>query len=357
MKSKSNSKIRIFYGGFTSTGGGAYTHAKILSNSLIKLGFDVELITLDNLPLILRYLPHLLLHLFNLFLPGIGFIVKGKAIGFLYRTIWQQTVDLTIYEDLYISNPSQVDAITVIHALWTDNLQSYSFPSASINRLLSIEADKINSISHPIITVSNPYKDYLENLHFPFQLPNKIKVVELGIDIDDILSYRHSNKHYNPYSLCFCGSLEERKNLFFLIDIFRILYKHDSNYRLTLIGDGPLKTRLFQKIKHYSLPINLTGKLSRSQMLRAVSLHSLMVHTSTKESFSFALLEAKLLGLNTFASDSLEVPNEFIDVPISNYSTYEWSESIIKFNPSQITSRDLSYYSSTRMANQMINLI
>ena len=82
---------------------------------------------------------------------------------------------------------------------------------------------------------------------------------------------------------------------------------------------------------------------------------SICLHTSTKESFSFSLLEAKLLGLTTVAYGGLEVPSEFIDIPVSSFDKSDWVSSTLKalnveFKP------DLSMYSSGYMARRLISI-
>ncbi len=354
-KQDSLNTIRIYYGGFISTGGGAYTHAYLLKQAFTKLGFNVQLITLDNIPLLFRFVPHCILYIFNYIKPASGFLLKGKAIRTIYNFLYPNKTLLNIYEDIYISDPSTSNSVTVLHALWSDNLQAYKLPSKSLEYLISQELSILNSFSHPIFTVSLPYKNYLTKDHFKsLELPC-LNVIPLGIDLDDVYSY-NSSKSYDPYSLCFCGCIEKRKNLQLLLEIFQLLYHHNSQYKLTLIGEGPLRSELSSFASLNNLPVRFTGKLNRSDMLSEVQRHSLMVHTSTKESFSFALLEAKLLGLFTFAHHSLEIPHEFIDVKLSDYDPTSWFESILSFEPERIPSVDLSFYSSSRMARNILDL-
>ncbi len=357
MKPSSEKLISIYYGGFTHTGGGAYTHASILRKALVTLGYRVRLITLDDIPLPIRFIPHLCLYFANLFKPGLGFIIKGKVIGLLYRLLFRQLSILDVYEDVYIAPRYSTSSITILHALWSDNLQSYQLSPSSVRYLKYKEYNLLSSFLHPLVTVSQPYKNYLNNDHFSNVNPINLNVVPLGIDQDEINLFRSSDQIYNKYSLCFCGSLEERKNLKFLFHIFRMLYRKDNKYNLTIIGEGPLRNKLSNYAKIYHLPIKFTGKLQRHEMLKQVSNHSLMIHTSTKESFSFSLLEAKLLGLYTFAHDGLEVPSEFIDCKLNNFDLFTWFYNIINFNPSNLSEPDLTFYSSSRMANQILNLV
>ena len=170
-----------------------------------------------------------------------------------------------------------------------------------------------------------------------------------------ISSFSKPHISKNPYSLVYCGACVGRKNLFFLIDIFDALYSYNNQFTLTIIGDGPLLFSLKQYSKQRHLPVFYKGRLDRVNLLEQFSTCSICLHTSTKESFSFSLLEAKLLGLTTVAYGGLEVPSEFIDIPVSSFDKGDWVSSTltalnVEFKP------DLSMYSSDYMARRLISI-
>ena len=57
MKQKN---VIIYYGGFRFVYGGVNSHIKLIESELKEQGFKVSLITLDSLPILLKYLPHIL---------------------------------------------------------------------------------------------------------------------------------------------------------------------------------------------------------------------------------------------------------------------------------------------------------
>ena len=83
--------------------------------------------------------------------------------------------------------------------------------------------------------------------------------------------------------------------------------------------------------------------------------HELYIHTSSKESFSYALLEAKLAGLKTFAYAGLQVPPEFIDIKIDNFEINDWFDAIIKHHgsPAEI---DKNQYTLNRMVGDTLEI-
>ena len=68
--------IQIFYGGFKFVKGGVNSHSISLKEEL-EDKFNVSLITLDNLSIFVRFLPHLVERVTNFFFLPLGFYYKG----------------------------------------------------------------------------------------------------------------------------------------------------------------------------------------------------------------------------------------------------------------------------------------
>lgn len=325
MKNKS---VVIYYGGFICKSGGVFSHVRAIESELIKTGWSVLIVTLDSLPIWCRYIPHILEKLTNLFNRPLGFLYKGHVTRALYKYFFETNADLRIYEDVYISWNSNIPSITIMHAVWSDNLQAYDVNQKQLNKLKKREIERINKIGHRIVTVSYPYLDYLVNEHFSGELLNRISVIELGVD----QSKFKINTAANAKSIVYLGSLEARKNLDFLLNLFKKIKKIDRSFLLTIIGDGPDRNRLEEFSKKNALAVNFLGRLSSKEVLLELPKHGLYIHTSIKESFSYSLLEAKLTGLTTIAYDKLQVPIEFVDIGVSEFDLDVWCKKILDIN-------------------------
>jgi len=287
-----------------------------------------------------RYLPHCVEKIVNFFNRPLGYYYKDRTTRILYKLYFKKKTDLCVFEDIYISWNSSTPSITLLHAIWSDNLQSKPVGKRFLNKLVNREAHLINKIKHSVITVSKPYLDYIYESHFYGLLTKKIEVVELGVD----QSIFHENKNINNKSIIFVGVLEARKNILLLLKIYNSIVKIDSDYKLTIVGDGPDMTLLTDFAKFNDLKVKFMGALSHEAVVSEMHHHGIYVHTSVKESFSYSLLEAKLAGLRTFAYSKLQVPSEFIDVPIDSFDVEEWCSHIlntefksIKFNSNKYT--------------------
>ena len=235
----------------------------------------------------------------------------------LYKKYFNKKTDLRVFEDIYLSWNSTTPSITMLHAVWSDNLQAFSIADKRLKRFLGREAILINQIAHPLVTVSYPYRDYISDQHFNGSLDKSIDVVELGVDQSIFGTFGKADHIKN--SIVYCGALEPRKNVSFLLEVFKKIYSSNSEYVLTLIGDGPDRTHLKSFASKHQLPVKFLGRLANEDALAELHKHEIYVHTSVKESFSYSLLEAKLAGLTTVAYSKLQIPEEFIDVGIDSF--------------------------------------
>ena len=108
--------VMIYYGGFLSRTGGAFYHATNIENELTRKGWSVEVITLDNLPLLFRYLPHLAAKAVNLVYAPLGFLCKSYLTRIMYKLFFDKKVDMRIFEDIYLSWNSNTPSISMLHA-------------------------------------------------------------------------------------------------------------------------------------------------------------------------------------------------------------------------------------------------
>lgn len=344
----------IYYGGFAFRGGGAFMHAKVLRTELERAGWNVELITLESLLPPFRFIPHIVGRVVNQFNPPMGFYYKDRLTRFLYRRFFNRSTDFKIFEDIYLSWNSRTPSVTLLHAVWSDNLQSIVTHQGGVKRLVEAEERAIDSIDHPMITVSKAYCDFLVGSHGGSTRLQDVSVVPLGLDVsefDIVDEAEHAEK-----SLVFCGSLESRKNVGLLMRVFRNIHEADGGYRLTIIGDGPDRAALERYAMQHELPVVFRGRLDKQEVIRELRKHSLYVHPSVKESFSFALLEAKMARLKTVAFEGLEVPAEFIDVAVPSFDEADWQTAIRHARATVPKEVDKNIYSSRTMMLSTVQL-
>jgi glycosyltransferase involved in cell wall biosynthesis len=218
-------------------------------------------------------------------------------------------------------------------------------------KLREREAEIIDNIKHPVATVSFSYLKYIREEHFPRSLNKKIEVIELGIDQSNFLKVGHPERR----SIIYVGALEARKNVLFMLNVFKKLFELNSAFKLTVIGDGPQRKELVEFASSNRLPVNFMGKIPHQAVLLELPRHGIYLHTSVKESFSYSLLEAKLAGLKTCAYDKLQVPAGFIDVAIETFEVDRWCSGILNIDW-KYAPFDAATYTVEKMTSKTLEL-
>jgi glycosyltransferase involved in cell wall biosynthesis len=289
----------------------------------------------------------------NLVAMPLGFHYKGRVTRFLYRRFIRERADFYLFEDIYLAWNVAAPAVTLLHAVWSDNLQAYAVTDAQVQRLVRKESAAIAGISHPIATVSQRYRDYLEKSHFAHApLASPLTVIELGLDIS---RFPAVPRPPSSRSLVYCGALEPRKNIAFMLEVFERIVAADPNASLTIIGNGPDRPRIENQAAARGLNVNFKGRLEHKQVISELQRHAIYLHTSTKESFSFSLLEAKLCGLRTCALANLEVPEVFIDEGFASFDADEWAARILAID-TPLNRSPFPDFSAARMAARTLSL-
>lgn len=103
------------------------------------------------------------------------------------------------------------------------------------------------------------------------------------------------------------GRFVQQKNHEFLIDIFNEIYKQDKNAILLLIGEGPLKEEIQNKVNELGLDKNVKFLGQRSDANELYQAMDLFLFPSLYEGLGMVLIEAQCAGNLCFAST--EVPS------------------------------------------------
>ena len=97
--------------------------------------------------------------------------------------------------------------------------------------------------------------------------------------------------------------------------------------------------------------------MNHDQIFEEMSRNYFYIHTSVKESFSLSLLEAKLCGLVTVAYNKLEVPNEFIDLKISDFKINSWLSKILNESKIKKEKININKYLINNSTKKILNEI
>ena len=102
------------------------------------------------------------------------------------------------------------------------------------------------------------------------------------------------------------GRFMKQKNHSFLIDIFSELHKKNNNYKLLLIGQGPLEEEIKNKVKELKLQDSVYFLGQKNNVNEYYSAFDLFLFPSLYEGLGMVMIEAQCAGLSCVAST--EVP-------------------------------------------------
>ena len=129
------------------------------------------------------------------------------------------------------------------------------------------------------------------------------------------------------------------KNINFLIDIFNEIYKVNKNSILLIVGEGPEKENLQNKVIKKGLEHSVIFYGKSDTVHRVLQAIDVFVMPSKCEGFGISLLEAQAAGIKCFTSkkvvpDEIKIKNidnelEFISL---RKSQKYWAKEILKWN-------------------------
>jgi len=338
-------KILIIYNGYLNRGGGVVTHLNNLKNELEKRNIEVNVWSRDKLNKLNYVSMALLQRLGDIIKPGWGYLLfVNRTRRLIKKFIKENKPEIVIFEDIFLPDKTfNCKWIAFLHAIYGDpvqslgnrkfiNLKQINIEKYAKNIRICEEKEIINK-KEKIYTVSNEFSKKIEEF---YKLDFKIGVIENFLSSDTIATFRKAsnlNKGNRTIDFIYTGVFNKRKNLQFIIEVFKLLKeKYRFEPSLYLIGDGLEKDTLEKEIRESNLAnIILHPFIQDKYELAQILLRSkAFLLASLDESFSYSLAEAKLCGLYTFVNKDLTIPEYLIDyrLPLNKEI---WCEKIVEF--------------------------
>jgi L-malate glycosyltransferase len=207
-----------------------------------------------------------------------------------------------------------------------------------------------------LVTVSTALKNTLKRLF-------DIEAITIGnmIDIDFFVPITEEKK----YDFITVGGLQPTKNYPLLIDSFGHVCGKYPELRLAIVGNGPLKDQINNKIEKsdFTQNIEMLGSQSPSEILHLLNQSSIFVSSSKIETFGVAIIEAMSCGLPVVSTKSGGPEDLIIDEsfgilcdhnPESLYNAMiNVFENIDYYNNNKIREYIINNFSSQAVCNQL----
>lgn len=142
----------------------------------------------------------------------------------------------------------------------------------------------------------------------------KVVVINNGIDVESytfnkkVREEKRNELNLRDTDLVIghVGRFMKQKNHGFIIDVFNELHKENSNYKLMLIGQGPLQDEMKQKVKELNLERSVMFLGQKKDANKYYQAMDLFLFPSLYEGLGMVMIEAQCSGLPCIAST--EVP-------------------------------------------------
>ena len=230
-------------------------------------------------------------------------------LSFSIETFWNRqkirNYDIVILDSIHYFYPvsllkfikrKNAKVVTIIYEAWYEYRMSNDV-SSFLSYCMGIFIIRLIAYSDILISISDPTTTSLINNYKVHR--DKVFTIPLGIDYDKIANYNHFPDIVNRrYDLLFVGRFASIKRVGDIIDAVSILYKEGRKLEVALIGDGPQKTLLDQKIKKLGIndSIHIFGFINEREKYSIMANSKIFILPSEREGFSLSTLEAMALG-------------------------------------------------------------
>ncbi|MCK8479556.1 glycosyltransferase family 4 protein [Psychroserpens algicola] len=134
----------------------------------------------------------------------------------------------------------------------------------------------------------------------------RIHVITPAIDINLFASGDYTTKAKENLEILCISRLHWVKGLNYVLEALAILKSDNIDFKFTIIGDGEERERLVFAAYQLGIleDVTFAGKLSQTEVLKALKQSNLYIQYSIQEGFGNAALEAQALGLPCVVSDA-----------------------------------------------------
>jgi len=171
-----------------------------------------------------------------------------------------------------------------------------------------------------------PTKKIYDLFKEKYEVDRNVHIVPTGIEIDRFYKENVDEKKVtdlkkklmllkDDFVIVFVGRIAQEKNIVFLIDAQKEIYKKNNNIKLIIIGDGPESEDYKKLVKKYKLEENIifTGKVPWDEVPCYYQLADIFATASTSETQGLTVIEAMAGGVAPLCIDDESFRTAVID--------------------------------------------
>lgn len=302
--------------------GGVETHVREISERLVKMGHEVEVITTDPTGKLRKseLVNGVEVTRFRSLAPGDAYYIAPQ----IYRYLRRKQFDIIHVHSYHalpalfaaLANPGSKLIFTPHyhrsgHTFFRDILHK---PYRSLGKIIFSRADKV-------ICVSEYEKGLLNE---DFAISDKIVKIPNGIDLAEFRNLLRKQKGTDEKTLLYVGRLEEYKGVQYIIRALPGL----PEFRLRIVGKGPYEDELRKLASQAGVAdrIDWLKDISRLELLQCYACADIFMMLSKHEAYGITVAEALASGTPCIVAQGSAL-DEFVDEEMCMGITTTISES------------------------------
>lgn len=287
---------------FYPSKGGVETHMKAIADQLMSFGHTVVVITHKYVVKNKIYEGKIMLGNLIVYYLDIPIIAKNGTFPTLFTNYiifkeiftkhsiqivhGHQSISNICIEGIFHANNLNIKTVLTDHSLF----EIAKFERVVVNELSRFICKNLDWV----ICVSNISK---ENTHMRLQTPlDRISVIPNGIVPENF--YPTIKSVRKRTRIIFMSRFVFRKGIDLLIEAIPLICKN-KNFEIFIVGEGPKKSEILQKIDENDLhdQVKILGEVSHDQVPEFLRDADIFLNTSLTETFCLAIVEAAACGL------------------------------------------------------------
>jgi len=215
---------------------------------------------------------------------------------------------------------------------------------------LIIQYKKCDNI---FIAISKDTENYIKK-SLPRQLKKNVLLLNNAINYDKF-KYTKEDVYFSGIriiNLITIGSLIELKNHLFLVDVMNILNKKGiGKYNLTIIGEGPMRSAIENKIIEQQIQSKVSLKGLINNVEDYLKKADLYIYSCTKEGFGLTLIEAMAAGLPVICLDG-KGNRDIIEQGNNGFMIFEQNPELFAQKIIEVMENRQLYFEMSRYASE-----
>ena len=268
-------------------------------------------------------------------------VSKIKHIKQIYNVIKKEKIDVihthTYFNSIYVMIASILAKVNtrIVHSHTAFALNDNSISKRIARKMLNVFATEKIACSKDA-----GYALFGKNSNF--------QIISNGIDFNKFyFNEQIRNKIRKQYNINdnelligHVGRFDTPKNHKFLIKIFSEIIKQNKNYKLMLVGSGPLENNIKEISKEFADKIIFLG--NREDVNDIINAFDIIVFPSVFEGIPLTLIEAQVNGIPIIASTNVSTDVKLTD-RVEFYSLNNnpklWANKVIKYNKQRVDTK------------------